>query len=63
MLSYYEWLDSNCLDDTDNNYDAYLDYKSSCNIQRIRLSPYERTKAQVYATGNKWAIENFNATH
>lgn len=27
------------------------------------LSPYERTKAQVYATGNKWAIENFHATH
>ena len=28
-----------------------------------RLSAYERTKAQVYATGNKWAIENFHATH
>lgn len=27
------------------------------------LSPYERTRAAVYATGNKWAIENFNATH
>lgn len=27
------------------------------------LSPYERTRAQVMATGNKWAIENFNATH
>lgn len=26
-------------------------------------SPYDRTKAQVYATGNKWAIENFHATH
>lgn len=26
-------------------------------------TPYERTKAQVYATGNKWAIENFHATH
>lgn len=26
-------------------------------------SPYERTKRAVYATGNKWAIENFNATH
>lgn len=30
---------------------------------RIRQSAYERTKAQVYATGNKWAIENFHATH
>lgn len=27
------------------------------------MSPYERTKAAVYATGNKWAIENFHATH
>lgn len=26
-------------------------------------SPYERTRARVYATGNRWAIENFNATH
>lgn len=28
-----------------------------------RMSPYERTRAAVYATGNRWAIENFNATH
>lgn len=28
-----------------------------------KMTPYERTRAQVYATGNKWAIENFNATH
>ena len=32
------------------------------NRQR-RETPYERTKRQVYATGNKWAIENFHATH
>ena len=25
--------------------------------------PYERTRAAVYATGNRWAIENFHATH
>lgn len=30
---------------------------------RSGLSPYERTRATVYATGNRWAIENFNATH
>ncbi len=30
---------------------------------RVRLNPYERTRARVYATGNKWAIENFHATH
>ena len=28
-----------------------------------RMSPYERTRAQVYATGNRWQIENFEATH
>jgi len=32
-------------------------------IKPTRLSVYERTRAQVYATGNKWAIENFEATH
>ena len=28
-----------------------------------KATPYERTRAMVYATGNRWAIENFNATH
>ncbi len=27
------------------------------------LSPQERTRIAVMATGNKWAIENFNTTH
>lgn len=27
------------------------------------MSPQEKTRAAVYATGNRWAIENFNATH
>jgi len=26
-------------------------------------TPFERTRNAVYATGNRWAIENFNATH
>lgn len=26
-------------------------------------SPFERTRRAVYATGNRWAIENFEATH
>lgn len=26
-------------------------------------TPFERTRDLVYATGNRWAIENFNATH
>lgn len=28
---------------------------------RIVETPYERTRNAVYATGNRWAIENFNA--
>lgn len=28
-----------------------------------RETPAERTRQAVYATGNKWAIENFEATH
>lgn len=27
------------------------------------LTPQERTRIAVTATGNKWAIENFNHTH
>ena len=27
------------------------------------MRPHERVRAQVYATGNRLAIENFNATH
>ena len=31
---------------------------------RVRpMTPYERCRSAVYATGNRWAIENFNATH
>ena len=30
---------------------------------RRMATPFERTRAAVYATGNRWAIENFNATH
>ena len=32
-------------------------------IDKFIMDPYDRTRAAVYATGNKWAIENFNATH
>lgn len=31
--------------------------------QSQRHDPYARTRAAVYATGNRWAIENFEATH
>ena len=30
---------------------------------KIIETPYERTRSRVYATGTRWAIENFNATH
>ena len=37
--------------------------KETESTDKIIESPYERTRRQVYSTGNKWAIENFNATH
>lgn len=27
------------------------------------IAPQERTRRAVHATGNSWAIENFNAVH
>lgn len=27
------------------------------------MTPYEHCRNAVYATGNRWAIENFHATH
>jgi len=38
-------------------------YTSEDTENTRRETPYERTKREVYATGNKWAIENFHATH
>lgn len=32
-------------------------------VESRKSTPYERTRNAVNATGNKWAIENFNATH
>ena len=46
----------------DNSFGCGSIYTSGSNNSR-KETPYERTKAQVYATGNKWAIENFHATH
>lgn len=31
--------------------------------EKVIETPYERTRRAVYATGNRWAIENFEATH
>lgn len=32
-------------------------------IESRKPTPQERTRSAVYATGNKWARENFEATH
>ena len=32
-------------------------------VQHGILTPQERTRLAVAATGNKWAMENFNDTH
>lgn len=32
-------------------------------VDKYITNTYEITKANVYATNNKWSIENFNATH
>ena len=42
---------------------GFLPVTKSKRISGKPLSPYERTRAQVMVTGNKWAMENFNATH
>jgi len=42
---------------------GFLPVTESKRISGRSLSPYERTSAQVMATGNRWAMENFNATH
>ena len=46
-----------CCDDRCNDYERSYDYTPTYE------TPYERTRAKVYSTGNKWAIENFKATH
>lgn len=42
---------------------GFLPVTESKRISGKSLSPYERTRAQVMATGNRWAMENFSATH
>ena len=36
---------------------------TGCYGRKRPETPYERTKAAVAATGNRWAMENFEATH
>ena len=50
-----------CLDDIARTWD--VEFEEPKPLKKPAFSPYERTRAQVYATGNKWQIENFEATH
>ena len=53
-----------CGFDSDEQLDkAVADFNEARKIYASCRTPYERTRAQVYATGNKWQIENFEATH
>ena len=43
-------------------------YCNKCNCEtetadRCIETPFERNERRVYATGNRWAIENWKATH
>ena len=40
---------------------AYLEKFGDARV--VSVGPAERTRQAVYATGNRWAIENFEATH
>ena len=48
-----------------NTYEEYEKWRDENYEEREKFieSPYEKTRARVYASGNVWAIENFNATH
>lgn len=43
--------------------DEYGTMEALESLPRGVLSPQERTRIAVAATGNRWAMENFNATH
>lgn len=43
--------------------EALEDFKNYHQSNKGKTNPYERTRQRVYGSGNKWAIENFEATH
>ena len=52
----------------DNSFCGAISFSSSGSSYRSerpapKMSAYDRELARVEATGNKWAIENFHATH
>ena len=40
-----------------------LEYRYTDSHSKRTESPFKRNESRVYATGNRWAIENWNATH
>lgn len=42
---------------------GFLPAEETKRMPERSLDPYERTRAQVATTGNRWAMENFIATH
>lgn len=62
-ISYYELKER-----YQNNFATWQEFmdwteKNFDEEQRYFDTPYERARNYVYATGNKWAIENWNSTH
>lgn len=43
--------------------EAMEDYGKYLKKMKPRQTPYERTLGKVLESGNKWALENFLATH
>lgn len=43
--------------------EAMADYGRHLKKMKPRQTPYERTLGEVLKSGNKWALENFLATH
>lgn len=67
----WEYICTKCgadkYDDTEYlGKDEWFCKKCNCKVEVREVyipSLYERRRDAVYATGNRWAIENFNATH
>lgn len=60
------YSDPPALSRVDNTTDICPDcgmMEALASIPRPHEGPAERTRRAVYATGNKWAADNFNATH
>lgn len=48
---------------SDQESEELMKKQKEASERHMTMTPQERRRAAVYATGNKWAIENFEATH